>query len=88
MTPPVPDHAPPLDGLRFGKRRVTKMYAEVNELRRAIAAEGSDRIQRAWDRVEEHLDFAYQQAAERRASDEALEAGAMSATEYVKQAGG
>lgn len=50
------------DGLRFGKRRVPKMYAQVNKLRQAIAAEGSPRIQAAWDKVEEHIDFAYQQA--------------------------
>lgn len=50
------------DDLRFGNRRVPKMYAQINELRRAIAAEGSPRIQAAWDRVEEHIDFAYQQA--------------------------
>jgi hypothetical protein len=38
------------------------MYAQVNELRQAIAAEGSPRVQAAWDKVEEHIDFAYQQA--------------------------
>lgn len=44
---------------RFGERRVTKMYAQINELRAAIRAEGTDRIQAAWDKVEEHIDFAY-----------------------------
>jgi len=39
------------------------MYAEINELRRAIANEGTDRIQEAWEKVEEHIDFAYQQIA-------------------------
>lgn len=47
---------------RYGNRRVPKMYAQVNELRQAIAAEGSPRVQAAWDKVEEHIDFAYQQA--------------------------
>lgn len=52
------------DDLRFGNRRVPKMYAQINELRRAIAAEGSPRVQAAWDKVEEHIDFAYQQAGQ------------------------
>lgn len=47
---------------RYGKRRVTKMYAQVNELRRAIAAEGTPAIQRAWDSIEEHIDFIYSKA--------------------------
>ena len=55
---------------RYGNRRVPKMYAEINELRRAIANEGTDRIQEAWEKVEEHIDFAYQQNAQ--ASSEAL----------------
>lgn len=46
---------------RFGQRLVPKMYAQINELRQAIAAEGSPRVQAAWDKVEEHIDFAYQQ---------------------------
>lgn len=44
---------------RYGNRRVPKMYAEINALRRAIAAEGSPLIQEAWSKVEEHIDFAY-----------------------------
>lgn len=35
------------------------MYAEINALRRAIRAEGTEAIQSAWDAVEEHIDFAY-----------------------------
>lgn len=50
------------DELRFGNRRVSKMYAQISELRQAIAAEGSPRVQAAWDKVEEHIDFAYRQA--------------------------
>ena len=44
---------------RFGKRRVDRMYADMNKLRAAIRAEGTDAIQDAWDRVEECIDFAY-----------------------------
>lgn len=44
---------------RYGNRRVPKMYAEINALRRAIAAEGSPAIQDAWSKVEEHIDYAY-----------------------------
>lgn len=64
VMPEYPDLTQQLVGLRFGNRRVTKMYAQINELRRAIAAEASPRIQSAWDKVEEHLDFAYQMAAQ------------------------
>ena len=47
------------DHERYGKRRVTKMYAEVNRLRAAISAEGTPLIQEAWDSVEEWIDFAF-----------------------------
>ncbi|MFN7002165.1 MAG: hypothetical protein ACK4NW_01900 [Roseinatronobacter sp.] len=49
-------------GLRFGNRRVTKMYAQINALRKLVASEGTPAIQAAWDKIEEHIDFAYQQA--------------------------
>lgn len=38
------------------------MYAQVNALRQAISAHGTPEIQEAWDKVEEHLDFAYKMA--------------------------
>ena len=44
---------------RSGNRKVPKMYAQINELRRAIRAEGTPAVQDAWDAVEEHIDFAY-----------------------------
>lgn len=44
---------------RYGRRCVVKMYADINALRRAIRAEGSEAVQAAWDAVEEHIDFAY-----------------------------
>ena len=47
---------------RFGNRRVPKMLAQINAVRDLIAAEGSPRLQDAWAQVEEHIDFAYQQA--------------------------
>jgi hypothetical protein len=43
----------------YGKRNVAKMYAQINELRRLIRAEGSPAIQSAWDAVEEHIDYVY-----------------------------
>ncbi|WP_155987321.1 hypothetical protein [Paracoccus pantotrophus] len=52
---------------RYGNRKVSKMYAQINELRKAIRAEGSPAIQDAWDKVEEHIDFAYGRAAQREA---------------------
>lgn len=45
---------------RYGKRKVSKMYAEINVLRAAIRAEGTPTILEAWDAVEEHIDFIYQ----------------------------
>lgn len=49
------------DPRRYGRRKVTKMYADINRLRAAIRAEGTEAIQNAWDEVEEHIDFVYQQ---------------------------
>lgn len=49
------------DTRRYGRRKVTKMYADINLLRAAIRAEGTEAIQDAWDEVEEHIDFVYQQ---------------------------
>lgn len=46
---------------RYGDRRVPKMLAQVNALRRLIATEGTPGIQDAWAKVEEHIDFAYGQ---------------------------
>jgi hypothetical protein len=46
---------------RYGRRKVTKMYADINRLRALIRAEGTEAIQAAWDEVEEHIDFVYQQ---------------------------
>ena len=43
----------------YGNRNVPKMYAQINALRSAIRAEGTPAIQKAWDAVEEHIDFAY-----------------------------
>ncbi|WP_312529629.1 hypothetical protein [Paracoccus sp. (in: a-proteobacteria)] len=47
----------------YGNRRVPKMLAQVNALRRVIAAEGTPGIQDACAKVEEHIDFAYGRAA-------------------------
>jgi hypothetical protein len=43
----------------YGTRSVPDMIAQVNELRRSIRAEGTPAVQDAWDKVEEHIDFAY-----------------------------
>ncbi len=47
---------------KYGRRNVPKMYAQINTLRAAIQAEGTPAIQEAWDKVEEHIDFAYRGA--------------------------
>lgn len=44
---------------KYGNRRIITMYAEIQVLRTAIRAEGTEAIQNAWDRVEEHIDYAY-----------------------------
>lgn len=51
---------PTADNRRYGNRRVVKMYAQINELRQFIRREGTPAIQAAWDKVEEHIDYAYQ----------------------------
>lgn len=48
---------------RYGNRRVPKMLAQVNAHRAAVAAEGTPLIQDTWDKIEEHIDFAYAQNA-------------------------
>lgn len=44
---------------RYGNRKVSKMIQQVEELRQIIRAEGTPAIQDAWDKVEEHIDYAY-----------------------------
>jgi len=44
---------------KYGRRNVTKMIAQVQTLRAAIQAEGTEAIQDAWGAVEEHIDYAY-----------------------------
>ena len=41
---------------RYGKTRIVKLRQATNELRAAIAAEGTPRIQAAWDRAEQWVD--------------------------------
>jgi len=44
---------------RYGNRTIIKMFNQINALRKAIRSEGTPAIQEAWDKVEEHIDFAY-----------------------------
>ena len=44
---------------RYGRRKIARMYAEIDALRKAIRAEGTPAIQDAWDAVEEHIDHVY-----------------------------
>lgn len=48
---------------KYGNRNVPKMIQQVEALRKAIRAEGTPAIQDAWDRVEEHIDYAYRREA-------------------------
>lgn len=56
---------------RYGSRKVAKMYAEINALRQAIQAEGTPAIQDAWDKVVQHIEFAYRGCPECRATEAA-----------------
>jgi hypothetical protein len=50
----------------FGNRLVPQLYSEWNDLRRLIRQNGDPEIQAALDKVEEHIDFAFQQNAGRK----------------------
>lgn len=54
---------------RYGQRKVTKMYAEINTLRAAIQDEGTPAVQDAWDKVVQHIEFAYRGCPECRSTD-------------------
>jgi len=54
---------------RYGNRRVVKMFNQINTLRQLIRSEGTPSIQEAWDKVEEHIDFAYANQEDRNARD-------------------
>lgn len=47
----------------YGQRKVAKMIREMEVLRQAIRSEGTPAIQEAWDKVEEHIDYAYRKDA-------------------------
>jgi hypothetical protein len=50
--------------VKYGNRNVPKMIREIDTLRAAIRAEGTPAIQDAWDKVEQHIDYAYRAQAE------------------------
>ena len=54
---------------KYGNRSVAKMYRQINDLRRLISSEGTPSIQDAWDKVEEHIDFAYANQREKNGGD-------------------
>ena len=54
------------DPRRYGRRKVTKMYAEWNRMREVCRAEGTPAIQDALDDCEEWIDFAFQRSLEAR----------------------
>ena len=49
---------------KYGNRNVPKMIRQVDDLRKAIRAEGTPAIQDAWDQVEQHIDYAYRRDVE------------------------
>lgn len=44
---------------KYGIRNVPKMIREIEQLRQSIRAEGTPAIQEAWEKVEQHIDYAY-----------------------------
>lgn len=44
---------------RYGRRKVSKMLAEWNSLRQAVATGDIEAAQRAFDKCEEWIDFAF-----------------------------
>lgn len=45
---------------RYGQRKVVKIFNDMDRLRKAIRAEGTPKIQEAWDRIEPVIDLFYQ----------------------------
>ncbi|CAB4121839.1 hypothetical protein UFOVP16_13 [uncultured Caudovirales phage] len=43
----------------YGMRNVPDMIRQMEDLRRIIRAQGTPAVQEAWDKVEEHIDYAY-----------------------------
>lgn len=43
----------------YGTRNVPEMIRQMEDLRRVIRAQGTPAVQEAWDKVEEHIDYAY-----------------------------
>lgn len=54
---------------RYGRRLVSKMWEKVNEHRHAVAADGSSAVQASWDAIEEFIDYAFQQNADRKTKE-------------------
>ena len=50
---------------KYGSRNVPKMIRQIEDLRQVIRSEGTPAIQNAWDKVEEHIDYAYRRDADR-----------------------
>ena len=71
---------------KYGNRNVSKMIGQIDTLRHSIRQEGTPAIQDAWDKVEEHIDFAYRadvDAAHRAGYDLAREDAADNGTYLV-----
>ena len=49
---------------RYGQRTPAKIYNRINDLRKAIRAEGTPAIQDAWDHVEQFVDVLFQREKE------------------------
>lgn len=49
----------------YGKRRVPRLIAKLNQLRSTIRAEGTPATQDAWDEVEPFIDFLFEEVGRR-----------------------
>ena len=51
---------------RYGNRKVSKMYREVQEHRQAVASGDFARIQETWDKIENWIDYCFGQVSEQK----------------------
>ena len=54
---------------RYGNRKVSKMYKEVQEHRQAVARGDFERIQETWDKIENWIDYCFGQSSEQKSVD-------------------
>lgn len=49
---------------RYGQRKFTKMYALINDLRKAIRDRDAEKTEAIWDQCEPFIDVVFERGAE------------------------